>query len=158
MIWTPDREAAALAFCRQFEGTPHCQRRLKPGVGADCVRFVVGAIQSAEILQPFQWPTYPQNIGFNQRVNWLARAFLDYTDGHSIAVDGWEPATGDVGIFKVGRTSNHVGLVVAGRFWHVTTHRAVHHCLIDTIRPGLQEIIRIDREGLKADPVNIIAK
>lgn len=154
-VWTPEATAAALEFCRRFEGTPHMQRRLRPGRGADCVRFVVGAIQAAGILPPFRWPTYQQDLGLHANRNWLARVFLDHSHSHSIAIPEWEPETGDVGIFRVGRVSNHVGIVVEGRFWHVTTNRAVHDCAIATVRRSLQEAIRIDRPGLRRTPENL---
>lgn len=156
--WTADQEAAALAFCHLFEGTPHMQRRLKPGRGADCVRFTCGVLQAAGMLPDFRWPSYPQNIGHSQPRNWLAGVFLEYAHSQAIATDVWIPQTGDVGIFKVGRTSNHVGIVVAGRFWHVTTTRAVHDSMIDAVRPSLQEVIRLTAAGLRADVQNIKAK
>ena len=153
-IWTPEAAAAALAFCREFEGTPHRQRRLAAGRGADCVRFTVGVIQAAGILPAFQWPSYAQSYGYGMDVNWLAAEFLRTTFSHSIPVEGWEPQTGDIGIFKVGRVSNHTGIVVDGRFWHVTVGRAVHDCNIDAVRALLQEVIRIDSPGLRATPEN----
>ena len=153
-VWTDESAAAALAFCREFEGTPHMQRRLKAGKGADCVRFTVGVIQAAGILPDFPWPSYAQTYGFGADVNWLAAEFLRTTFSHSVAVADWQPQTGDVGIFKVGAVSNHVGIVVDGRFWHVTVGRAVHDCNVDAVRGSLQEVIRIDQPGLRAIPEN----
>jgi len=153
-IWTPEATARAIAFCREFEGTPHMQRRLRAGRGADCVRFTVGVIQAAGIVPGFVWPTYSQSYGYGAAKNWLAAEFLRTTYSHSIAIPDWQPATGDVGIFKVGRTANHIGIVVEGRFWHVTVGRAVHDCNTDACRALLQEVIRIDKPGLRAKPEN----
>lgn len=155
--WTPERTALALQFCLRFEGTPHMQRRLQPGRGADCVRFVVGAIQAAGILPPFRWPGYPQDHGLHDRRNWLAGIFLDHSHSESLAIPDWKPETGDIGIFRVGRVSNHVGLVLEGRFWHVTTARPVHHCALATVTPRLQEAIRLTATGLRKPPEDIRA-
>jgi len=151
-LWTPEREAAAIAWCQAFAGTPHMQRRANPGRGIDCIRFAVGAIQAAGILPDFHWPQYPQTIGLGQATNWMADAILRHTHSHSIAPADWIASTGDLGIFRVGRQSNHIGVVVAGRFWHVTTGRPVHHCSPDTVRGHLQEIIRLDAAGLTSQP------
>lgn len=154
-LWTAQRTASALAFCHEFEGTRHMTRRLIPGRGADCVRFVVGVLQAGGVLPEFAWPSYVDNRGFHQQTNWLAGAFLEHFFAESIAVEQWIPQTGDVGIFKVGNRSNHVGIFVDGRFWHVTTAFPVHHCGVATIRETLQEIIRITEPGLRKLPVHL---
>lgn len=156
--WTPEQEAAAMAFCRTFEGTPHQQRRLKAGRGADCVRFAVGVLQAAKMVPDFDWPSYPQDIGHAQPTNWLAGAFQKTTHCHTITPGDWIPQSGDVGIFKTGPISNHIGVMAGGRFWHVTATRPVHQTDPEAIRRSLQEIIRIHTPGLTSQIDKIIAR
>ncbi len=154
-LWTPKREAAALAFMQRYEGTRHMQRRMKAGRGVDCIRLVFGAMQAAGIVPEFEWPQYLQGIGFAQPSNWLTGLILEVTYGDAIPMAQWEPQPGDLGIFKVGRNSNHVGMVLGGRFWHVTYTQPVHDCGIDTVRENLQEAIRIWQPGLRKPPIEI---
>lgn len=130
------------------------QRRAEPGRGIDCVRFALGAVQAAGLLPEFRWPQYPQTIGLGQHTNWMAATLLRHLFSHSIAPADWTPATGDLGIFRVGKQSNHIGVMAGERFWHVTTGRPVHHCGPDTVRGHLQEIIRLDAAGLKEQPTD----
>lgn len=154
-LWTAEAVAAAVAFCREFEGTPHMPRRLKAGRGADCARFALGVHQAAGILPEFEYPTYDDNRGFYAGRNWMSDALCEVFFGEIIALDQWEPQTGDIGVFKVGKRSNHVAVLVNGRFWHVTSSYAVHHCSIDTVRERLQEIVRITAPGLRKPPVTL---
>lgn len=151
-LWTPEAEAAALACCEAFRGTRHMQRRAIPGRGVDCVQFVVATVQAAGILPPFRWPQYRQDIGFHLNRNQLGDLMRAVFVAELVDLETWEPATGDVGIFRCGRTSNHCGIVVAGRFWHVTTTAPVHDTAIRAVRGSLQEVVRFTGAGLRADP------
>lgn len=150
--WTAEAEAEAVAQCANFRGTPHQQRRAVPGRGVDCVQFVVAVLQAAGMLPTFRWPQYRQDIGFALNRNQLGDLMVQAFNAEILPVAGWEPRTGDVGIFRCGRTSNHCGIVVAGRFWHVTTSTPVHDTAVKAISGTLQEVVRLTAPGLRSDP------
>lgn len=150
--WPPEAEAAAVAACENFRGTRHMQRRAIPGVGVDCVQFVVAVLQAAGMLPVFRWPQYRQDIGLRLNRNQLGDLMAEAFNAEILAVEDWEPRTGDVGIFRCGRTSNHCGLVVAGSFWHVTTTAPVHATPVKAVLGTLQEVVRLTRPGLRSDP------
>jgi cell wall-associated NlpC family hydrolase len=151
-LWTPEAEAMALAECENFRNTPHMQRRAIPGRGVDCVQFVVAVVQAAGILPPFTWPQYRQDIGFRINRNQLGDLMREAFHAEAFAAEDWEPRTGDVGIFRCGRTSNHCGIFVAGRFWHVTVTTPVHDCNVGVVRGSLQEVVRFTATGLRGEP------
>lgn len=153
--WTPEAEAAALTTCENFRNTPHMQRRAIPGRGVDCVQFVVAVLQGAGIVPPFTWPQYRQDIGFRIQRNQLGDLMAEVFHADAVPVEGWVPRTGDVGIFRCGRTSNHCGIFVAGRFWHVTTTSPVHDCNVRVVVGSLQEVVRFTKAGLRGQPENL---
>lgn len=154
-IWTPERQAAALAAAETFRGTPHMQRRREAGRGVDCVQFVIAVLQASGVLPDFQWPQYRQDIGFRIGRNQLGDLMREVFYAESIEVAGWEPKTGDVGIFKCGKTSNHCGIIIGGRFWHVTTTSPTHDVSPRVVTGHLQEVVRFSRAGLKSEPRNL---
>lgn len=152
--WEIDREAIAL-HCRRYEGTRHRQRRREAGRGVDCIQFVLGALEAAGATPPVRLPSYSQRVGFSRTENSIAAAFAEHFHCRRIALQDWEPQDGDIGIFRAGRFSNHVGIVSGGRFWHVTTEAPVHHCAMATITPALQEAVRFTAPGFRIDPATI---
>lgn len=153
--WQPDAAALA-AFLREFEGTPHVQRRRQAGRGVDCIQLVLGALEAAGATPPISLPSYSQQIGFSQGINTMTGAFLECFHTTAIPIAGWKPRDGDVGLFRTGRYSNHCGIVSGGRFWHVTTGTPTHHCAIATIEPKLQTAIRFFKPGIRnQDPATL---
>lgn len=153
--WTDDEKRRALACCELFEGTPHMQRRSTPGRGVDCVQLVVAVLQEAGVLPAFRWPQYRQDIGWNLDRNHLGDLMAEVFHAEKLDPADWEPQTGDVGIFKCGRTTNHCGIFVNGRFWHVTVDAPAHHCALRVVHRSLQEVVRITDRGLKSAPENL---
>jgi len=131
------------------------QRRCIAGTGVDCVQFVFAVLRAADAVPDFPWPSYRQDVGFSSTRNHLADLMQAVLHVESLNPIEWEPRTGDIGIFKVGRTSNHTGIVVGGRFWHVTTRQPVHSQQCAVVRPTLQEVLRLTAAGLKSEPENL---
>ena len=150
MVFDP----AMREFLERFEGTPHVQRRREAGRGVDCIQLVIGALEAGGAFPPVTLPSYLQTNGFSRGRNHIADHFIACVHAESIPIGNWEPREGDVGIFKSGRHSNHVGIVAAGRFWHATKTAGAHHTAIAAVERHLQEIIRIHQPGLKENPAN----
>lgn len=150
--WTAEAAAGAESCCQLYRGTPHMQRRAVPGRGVDCVQFVVAVLQAAGILPAFRWPQYRQDIGLHLNRNQLGDLMREVFHAETVPIDEWDPRTGDVGIFRCGRTSNHCGIVVGGRFWHVTVAAPVHDTAVRAVRGSLQEVVRFTAKGLRGEP------
>jgi hypothetical protein len=153
--WQIDPQALA-AFLASFEGTPHMQRRRKAGRGVDCIQLVLGALEAAGATPHIILPSYSQECGFSRAGNSMVGAFAQCFHTSTIQKSEWQPQDGDIGLFAVGRYSNHCGIVSANRFWHVTVGRPVHHCSIASVMPRLQAVVRFTSPGIKStNPANL---
>lgn len=154
-VWTPERRQRAIAYAHDMRGTPHVDRIAIKGVGIDCVHFVSGVIIASGISESFRLPFYKPQWGIGRRNNVLERVTLDCLHCH--VIDEREYLQfGDIAIFKVGRQSNHVGVILDGDLWHVRLGRMVEpEPVTIPLLQTLQAAIRIDATGLKKRPESL---
>lgn len=145
------QKRAAAQLLQSYEGTKHAPRRARPGKGVDCIQLVVATLQAAEILPEFEWPQYRQDVGLYLKQNSLTPVMLKafYAEERPLTD---EPQDFDVGIFKVGRLSNHCGIMMNGRFWHVAADFPVHHTAPAAIAPQLETVVRFTKRGIRTEP------
>lgn len=154
-VWTIDRELESLAAAKAWQGTPHRNRVALMGRGIDCIRFVVEILKAAEIVDASPLPAYPIAWGIGDQVNKIAPALALMLDVERIRPDDWKPAWGDVLIWKVGKQSNHCGIVLDGQAWHVANGIPVGPVSIELTRHAFQEILRIRRPGWTVPPESV---
>ena len=108
-VWTEEQKARARQIARAWAGTPHRHRIAVRGVGIDCIHLFREIYVGSGLLPPFELPSYDVRLGLRVRHNVMEDALCAVA--HFEAVNPYEPAFGDVMIFRVGRTSNHTGVV-----------------------------------------------
>lgn len=154
MDWTEKEKQALRDSVESWRGTPHLHRRAIKGNGIDCVYFVAAALVEAGVVEPFtRLPSYPTAWGFMTSENALGDGLSQVLTANRLRPTGF--AFGDLVVFKAGRNSNHAGIIVDGRLWHVMTGGTVQPSLIARHIFGIQEIIRIRERGWRIDPSKI---
>lgn len=155
MIWTPERQASAIAEAKEWHGTPHHDRMRKKAVGVDCINFVCAVLITAGIHEDFRMPGYNTRTGLGRAENTLERVIL--ATFHARALEdreAWE--FGDLIIFKVGRASNHIGIWLNDRIWHVQARRFVEPIVAkQSTYDTVQSVLRITDTGFRQPPENI---
>ena len=151
-VWTPERRELALNYAHTWRGTPHVDRIAIRGVGIDCVNFVCGALMTCGVCQAFTLPYYDPAWGIGRRNNVLERVAVQCL--FSRIIQDTEPLEfGDIGIFRVGRQSNHVGIVLNDEMWHVSLGRMVEpEPITRRLQERLQSVIRVQAVGLSRHP------
>jgi hypothetical protein len=120
------------------------------GKGVDCVHFVAAVLADAGIVEPFKrLPSYPLTWGLCAPENVVALGLQKILAVRRLPPSGFQ--FGDIVIFRAGRQSNHAGIIVDGRLWHVMTGGVVHAGLIARFVKGMQEIVRLTDRGWKAE-------
>lgn len=151
--FSPDRERAQ-AFLERFKGVRHAPRRACEKRGVDCIQLVIGTIQAGGFIGEFRWPQYRQDVGFHLRKNSLEEVlksvFFCKNKPEDSPVQDF-----DIGLFKVGRMSNHCGIMMGGRFWHVTNDHPVHSTSHAAIERNLESWIRLEKKGFRTQPANL---
>lgn len=154
-IWTPERQARALAEAEFWRGTRHRNRIASVGVGIDCIRFVVRVLVAAGVVDDATIPTYQTAEGLASQRSKLAEAFARALDVERIPVAEWEPQFGDLCLWAVGGNSNHVAICLGASAWHVSSLTPCGPIAIDHARRRMQEAQRIKRTGWTVDPASI---
>ncbi len=155
-VWTPERKLAALATCMKYVGTPHRNRMAVPGPagGVDCIHFVAEVLTGAGIIPDHRLPGYDERLGTMRSHNVIE----DILVRHLHAEVHTEPDWGDIVICKVGRQSNHVGIVIGENMWHVSSRSFVGYEALVNWLPRVQSFVRITQTGLRADPALLVAE
>lgn len=154
-VWTPERQALAIAEAESWRGTKHAHRIASRGRGIDCIRYVVRILVASGVVEPTAVPTYPLAWGYASAENKIGNAFLACCDAVRIPVDDWQPAFGDVCIWKSGQNSNHCGIFLDGSIWHVSTNSPAAPAPLETTRRRLQEAIRLESSGWTREPSTV---
>lgn len=127
------------------------------GKGVDCVHFVAAVLAEAGLVEPFdRLPSYPKTWGLTSPENVLGIGLQKTLHCKRVPFDqmgGLMP--GDIVIFKAGRQSNHAGIFVDGRVWHVMTGGHVHPALPIRFHSRIQEVVRLIGKGWKAEPNSV---
>lgn len=124
-------------------------RRAIPGKGVDCVRFVLSVLAESGIIEsPKKLPSYPVTWGLTSTKNAIGGMLDQCIDCERIEEPkASELAFGDIVIFNVGRQSNHIGIAIDRKLWHVIRGGEVHGCILQRHEKNYQEAVRIKREG-----------
>lgn len=154
MMWTHEQKEAARAACNEWRGTPHRDRLRLKKKGVDCVNFVAAVLIDAGLVRDFALPYYSANWGIGRRENVMSRLIDELF--HVEEVTG-EPEFGDLLVFRVGRQSNHIGIVIDGECWHCMTRRFVEPSELDhRIFSDVQTILRLVAPGEKRAPETLV--
>lgn len=135
-----------------WQGTPHRDRMAKVGVGIDCIGLVRECFVAAGLVEPFELPYYNPRMGLGRANNVMERVFLACTDAVAIDPEKGDPADGDVLIWRVGRQSNHCGIYLDGKAWHVMARAKVRPDPWEPLRHDMQSFIRLRARGFVRRP------
>jgi hypothetical protein len=127
------------------------------GKGVDCLNLIAAVLGEAKIVEPVKrLPSYPLAWGLMSPENVLGKGLGQVLTARRLDPSGFK--FGDIVVFKAGRQSNHVGIIVDGRLWHVMTGGTVQPTLIARHIGGIQEIVRLIDRGWKKDPNTVKVK
>lgn len=150
-VWTEERERLAIAAAHSWAGTKHVNRLAIRGAGIDCVNLIAEIMIAAGLIQRRRLPFYDERLGALRERNIIEDLLLNHFNAVRISPDE-PPKFGDIVVCKCGRQTNHVGMIIAGQFWHVPGRGRVGPEPWEAWRNRAQCLVRIVGEGYKADP------
>lgn len=100
------RRKRILTEAEAWLGTPFHHGQLLKGAGCDCLTFLVGVFEAAEVVSRPELPFYRPDFMQHQTEETYLNGLLAY--GREVKV----PLPGDVAIFRWGRIYAHAGIVV----------------------------------------------
>ncbi len=153
-FWTPERVAASLTEARSWLGTRHANRMAVKGSGIDCIHFVRECMVAGGACDSFRLPYYDQRLGIGNARNTMEALFLHCFHAVSLPADT-EPLDGDVVVFKVGRESNHCGMIFAGQVFHAVARSYVRADPWGDWRENAQALLRITAPGFRKNPEHL---
>lgn len=126
-----------------------------PGEGVDCINFVMAILEESEVVpRGKRLPFYDERLGSFRARNVMEDLFVRFL--HTRPVDVGTvldvPEFGDVVICQCGKQTNHVGIVLDGWMWHVTSKAFVLPEPWEIWRHRSQRLIRFIDFGWKEDP------
>lgn len=111
---TVELRGQIVAEARFWLKTPYHHRARVLGAGVDCLMLIVAAYTAAGILpETLEIPDYPPDLMFHRDDSRYLDAVLDY------CVEVESPRSGDLVMWKFGRTWSHGGIVTG---WPMLIH------------------------------------
>lgn len=140
MIWTEDQKEKARATCLMWQGTPHRHWMRLPGVGVDCVHFVVDVLEKAGVAEQIQIPRYAANVGRKGAEDILLREFAKFI-AFDVVTENYQ--FGDILFFEPRLGINHVAILIDNMIWHALGTRAVDVNPFDDWKRSVKGAMRI---------------
>jgi hypothetical protein len=121
---TPERLGRLELEAARWVGTPFSPHAAVCGAGVDCVNLAAQLLSACGHATEFLMPKYVMDGGKHNRTSQLTDYLNARKDFGQVLEP--EPEPGDVLCFKLGRSSHHCGLMLAGkRFIHALYGRKV---------------------------------
>lgn len=114
-MWTSEQKDRARIACQKWVGTPHIHATRLPGIGVDCVHFVVDVLEEAGVIPKSDIPNYPRNIALRGAEEKL---IAEFSSRVKVEVVREKYSFGDCLIFDASMGTNHVGILIDGIIWH----------------------------------------
>lgn len=139
----------------RYRGTRHGNRLDLPGEAVDCINFVLAVLRGAGVLPAVQLPFYDERLGSFRARNVMGELFERHFHA-SLHPSEALPEFGDVIVCRVGRQSNHVGIVLdAGWFWHVPAQGFCSPEAWGAWQHRAERYVRFTATGLRDDPAKL---
>jgi cell wall-associated NlpC family hydrolase len=156
MIWTPERQKAALEECARWHGVRHVNRIAVPGVGIDCIQLVWRIYSAASVVPEGSVAPYSVSEGMVSPSRKLRDVLNDLL--HCEEHDPGSPEFGDVVLFKTGGVSAHCGFLAGEVVWHALARRCVTPSPWLLWRHKADTLLRVTKTGFRGEPRSIILK
>lgn len=125
-----------------------------PGIGVDCIHFVLAVLVEAGIIDRPTLPAYDERLGALRERNVIE----DILTAHLHARPAEAPEFGDIVVCRCGRQSNHIGIVIDDQMWHSPGKGYCGPEALANWRERIQSFVRIEQTGLRADPAELTAR
>ncbi len=150
-LWTPARQAIALATLAKWHGTPHRDRLAIVGIGIDCAKLINEVIVDAGIVQRIELGAYDTVDGLHNVSHRLARAVEKLLHVERISID--LPEFGAIAIYRTGTRSGHCGFITGHEVWHSLAGVGVTHGQYKLWRHQIEFVYRLTATGFKSTEV-----
>lgn len=152
MMWTDERKNLARVTCLTWRGTRHKNRICRLQIGIDCIRFVAEVLRTSEVISGFSFPYYATGHGIFVTHNFMEDIFAHLLYTEEIDV----PEFGALIVCRVGKATNHCGIVIDEKAWHVPFASEVKPDRLDLM--DIQTMLRITQPGFRNDPSTLRIK
>lgn len=153
MIWTPERQALAVASLNKWQGTPHKNRIAVVGVGVDCIKLVYEVLVDSNVLPRASFGGYDVDSGMWAESTLLQDTIMNCMFGRWVTSDF---EFGDIFIMKTGKRSAHCGFYTAdGYIWHALARRFVTRSDFVLWKREIVGMVRLEQIGFRTNPDNM---
>ncbi len=133
------RERALVkSVARSFVRTPYQHRGFTRGKGVDCARILIEVYAEAGLIERFDPGRYPKDWHLHRDEERYLQTIQRYA-GEPLrsdpGIEGWDaisyaPSTGDILVWKVGRTYSHSGIVTD---WPFVVHASAPARIVEEV-------------------------
>lgn len=128
-------------------------RRAIPGTGVDCIHLVVEALIAAGLVDRFVVPPYRRTEGFMAKKNRMEEMFLEIFFAEKLDPGTTPLLDGDVVVFTIDRSINHVGIFLGSEIWHASAiHDTIHEPPAALEPSRIQSVLRFTESGFRLEP------
>ena len=130
-------------IARNWIGTPYRHRAAVRGAGVDCARILIEVYAEAGLIERFDpgkytrdWHLHRDEERYLQTVEkYAGPPIKDNTSIHLWAEEGYQPLTGDILVWRVGRTFSHSAIVTD---WPFVIHSSAPSQIVEEVEitPG----------------------
>lgn len=125
-------------IARSWVGTPYQHRAALRGVGVDCARILIEVYAEAGLIAPFDpgkysrdWHLHRNEEVYLQTVeSYAGSPVKDNTSIHLWKDEGYKPLTGDMILWRVGRTYSHSAIVTD---WPFVVHASAPSGIVEEV-------------------------
>lgn len=147
-VWTPERQAVAVATLAKWHGTPHRDRLAIVGVGIDCAQLINEVLVDTGIVERIDFGAYDVVDGLHTQSHRLARAVEKLLHVEQVSKD--KPEFGDIAVYRTGTRSGHCGIIGRNNHvWHSLARIGVTHGQFRLWRHEVEFLYRLAEVGFK---------
>lgn len=134
---TDDQRALVRDIARSWKGTPYRHRAAVLGVGVDCARILIEVYASAGLIERFDpgkytrdWHLHRNEERYLATIERFAGSPIKEGSIHEWDDGSYKPLTGDILVWRVGRTFSHSAIVTE---WPFVVHASAPSEIVEEV-------------------------
>lgn len=139
MTTDQSKRLVVLAEARSWLGTPYRHRAAVKGAGVDCARILIEVFGDAGLIEKFDPGRYTRDWHLHRNEERYLQTVESFAGdplraGDSLIEwerDGYKPLTGDIVVWRVGRTFSHSAIVTE---WPYAIHASAPAMVVEEVQ------------------------
>jgi cell wall-associated NlpC family hydrolase len=139
MMTVDQQRALVRDIARSWKGTPYRHRAAVRGSGVDCARILIEVYAEAGLIERFDPGKYTRDWHLHRNEerylatieSYAGKPIKEDTSIHLWETEGYKPLTGDILVWRVGRTFSHSAIVTE---WPFVVHASAPSMIVEEIQ------------------------